>query len=115
MKKALARRDYSSDSYNETSDTVPKLSEAANADEFVREAFKEFIKDVNRPPEKLDKDDPEYKRKIERLKEITSKKFSLEDEYNRMREKDITRWENKRVPRPYKEEDETEETESKSE
>lgn len=90
----------------------PKLSEAASADEFLREAFENFIEEINKPLPKLHKDDPEYKKKMEKLKSITNKRFSLEEEYAKMRQQDIVNWENKRVPRPYKEEDETDETES---
>lgn len=78
----------------------------------MREAFKEFVKEVNRPQKQLDKNDPEYQRMMEKLKKVTGKKFSLEDAYNQIRESDITSWENKRVPRPYSEQDETDETES---
>lgn len=62
----------------------------------------------------LDLNDPETRRKLEKLKELQTKR-TIEDVHAEMRKKDLNKWENKRIPRPWEEKDEIDEKDEKDE
>lgn len=65
------------------------------------------MKFQSKPITEADLNNPEFKEKKARFERKMSKKLTLEEEYRELRKQDLNKWENKRLPRPYEEKDET--------
>ena len=126
MKKAIARDDYAKNASNnikpktstyspdkasdESSDKPIKKKrlKSKSNDPFIDKALNEAVEALEKlkNPIQLDRNDPDYQKKKAKFDELMIKKnHTIVDEYNRMRkEDDLSKWENKRIPRPYDEE-----------